>query len=257
MSKVLSPSPLPYDVGRLKELSSDEVKLMPKLTYCGHSCALIESEAGNVIIDPFLTGNPLASHTPEQIPKLSAVLLTHGHADHLGDTIRLAKRDGAPVVATYELAAYCQSKGTEAVTMNIGGSYQADWGRVKLVQAWHSSSYQEGSETIYTGMPTGVIYSVEGKTIYHLGDTGLFSDLELIGKWNGPIDVALIPIGDHFTMGIDEAVEAARLVGAKRVIPIHYNTFPPIECDPEEFKKKVADAGGRVEVMKPGEVVEL
>lgn len=229
---------------------------MPKLTYCGHSCALVESSAGNVVIDPFLTGNPLASHTPEQVPKLDAVLLTHGHADHLGDSVALAKRDGAPVVATYELATYCRTQGTEAVPMNIGGRVELPCGRVKLVQAWHSSSFQEGDDFVYTGMPTGIVYTVEGKTLYHLGDTGLFSDLELIGKWNGPIDVALVPIGDHFTMGIDEAVEASRLVGAKTVVPIHYNTFPPIECDPQEFADKVAKVGGKATVLKPGDSLE-
>jgi L-ascorbate metabolism protein UlaG (beta-lactamase superfamily) len=229
---------------------------MPKLTFCGHSCALVESSACNVIIDPFLTGNPTASHQPEDIPPLAAVLLTHGHGDHVGDGIHLAKRNRATVVATYELATYCESEGCEAISMNVGGAADLSFGRVKLVQAWHSSSFQVGDRFIYMGMPTGILYSVEGKTLYHLGDTGLFSDLELIGKWNGPIDVALIPIGDHYTMGIDEAVEASRLVGAKTVVPIHYNTFPPIECDPTEFADKVAKAGGKAVVLKPGESME-
>jgi len=229
---------------------------MPKFTYCGHSCALVESSAGNVIIDPFLTGNPLASHKPEDIPPLGAVLLTHGHADHLGDAVDLAKKNGAPVVGTYELATYCQTQGTDAVPMNIGGATELACGRIKLVQAWHSSSFQVGNDFIYTGMPTGILHRIEGKTLYHLGDSGLFSDLELIGKWNAPIDVALVPIGDHFTMGIDEAVEASRLVGATTVVPIHYNTFPPIECDPNEFAKKVAKAGGKAVVLKPGESLE-
>jgi L-ascorbate metabolism protein UlaG (beta-lactamase superfamily) len=217
---------------------------------------LLESSAGRVILDPFLTGNPLASHTVDQIPKVTAVLLTHGHGDHLGDAVAIAKRDKAPVVATYELATYCQMQGTEAVPMNTGGNIDLGWGRVKLVQAFHSSSYQTAEGFIYTGMPNGILCTLEGKTVYHLGDTALFSDLELIGKRNGPIEVALVPIGDHFTMGIEDAAEAVHMIRPKIAVPIHYNTFPPIQRNPEEFVKKVADRGGAVKVLNPGESLE-
>ncbi len=226
---------------------------MPTLSYIGHSCCLVESEAGAVIFDPFITGNPLASLKAEDLPELAAIFLTHGHNDHLGDAIDLAKKNDCPVVATYELAAYCQSKGTQAVTMNIGGTYKDEWGQIKLVQAWHSSSYQEESgNVIYTGMPTGILYTIEGKTVYHLGDTGLFSDLGLIGTRNSKIEVALVPIGDHFTMGIDDAVEAVRLISPRLAIPVHYNTFPPIEQDPADFKKKCKAIGSEAKVLDPG-----
>jgi L-ascorbate metabolism protein UlaG (beta-lactamase superfamily) len=227
---------------------------MPKLTP-GHSCASSNRAPATSLSTRFSQAT-LGSDTPDQIPPLAAVLLTHGHGDHLGDGIHLAKRYRATVVATYELATYCESEGATVVSMNVGGAADLPFGRVKLVQAWHSSSFQVGDRFIYTGMPTGVLYTVEGKTLYHLGDTGLFSDLALIGKWNAPIDVALVPIGDHYTMGIDEAVEAARLVGAKTVVPIHYNTYPPIERNPHEFAEKVAKSGGKAVVLNPGESLE-
>jgi len=229
---------------------------MPKLTYCGHSCVLVESSRGNVIIDPFLTGNPKASHKPEDIPELSAVLITHGHADHLGDGVALARRDGAPVVATFELATLCQQQGAEAVPMNIGGVAEFAWGKVRLVQALHSSSVQVGDSFVYAGMPTGMLYTAEGKTLYHLGDTDIFSDMALIGRRNAPIDVALIPIGDHFTAGVVDAVEACKMIQPKVAIPIHFGTFPPIERDPQEFARQVADLGGKAVVLNPGESYE-
>ena len=230
---------------------------MPTLTYIGHSCCLIESEAGSVIFDPFITGNPLASTEVANLPKLSAVFLTHGHNDHLGDAISIARSHDCPVVATYELAVYCQSKGTQAIPMNIGGTYKAEWGEIKLVQAFHSSSYQEESgNVVYTGMPTGMLYTVEGKTVYHLGDTSLFSDLGLIGSRHSRIEVALVPIGDHFTMGIEDAVEAVRLINPRLSVPIHYNTFPPIKQDPGEFKKKCKKIEAEVKVVKPGGAFE-
>ncbi len=230
---------------------------MPKLTFCGHSCVLLESAQGNAIVDPFLTGNPSASHTPSQIPKLSAILLSHGHGDHLGDAVALSRRDQAPVIATHELATYCGTQGAEAVGMNTGGSYDLGWGRIKLVQAFHSSSFQTQGGFIYTGMPNGILLTVEGKTIYHLGDTALFSDLGLIARRNGPIEVAFIPIGDHYTMGIEDAVEAWNLIRPKVAVPVHYNTFPPIRQDPSRFKNRVSELGGTVRILAPGEATEF
>lgn len=226
---------------------------MPKLTYCGHSCVLIESKDGNVIIDPFLTGNPLAARTVEDIPKLSAILLTHGHNDHVGDAVKLSVRDGAPVIATYELAIYCEREGAKIVDMNIGGRAVFDWGEVRLVPAWHSSSFMTESGPIYTGMPTGIITKIEGRTLYHLGDTCLFSDLKMIAERYGPIDVAMIPIGDHYTMGPEDAAEARRLIQPWMAIPIHYNTFPPIKQDPWDFVKLVTEQQGEAKALKPGE----
>jgi L-ascorbate metabolism protein UlaG (beta-lactamase superfamily) len=230
---------------------------MPKLTFCGHACFLVETSSNRVLIDPFLTGNPTASHSVDQMPPVSAIVVSHGHGDHLGDAVEIAKRDGAPVVATYELATLCQQQGAEAVAMNIGGKFDLGWGSVKLVQAWHSSSFQTSEGFVYTGMPTGIILSMEGKTVYHLGDTCLFSDLELISRRNGPIDVALIPIGDHFTMGIEDAVEAVRMIQPGIAVPMHYNTFPPISQDPALFSLGVAEQGGRVVTLQPGGVIEF
>ncbi|MCA9416604.1 MAG: metal-dependent hydrolase [Candidatus Omnitrophica bacterium] len=230
---------------------------MPTLTFIGHSCCLIESEAGTVLFDPFISGNNLASLKVENLPKISAVFLTHGHNDHVGDAIQIAKQHDCPIVATYELASYCQSKGTKSVPMNIGGTYKDEWGQIKLVQAFHSSSYtEENGNVVYTGMPTGMIYTVEGKTVYHLGDTALFSDLGTIGLRHSKIEVALVPIGDHFTMGIEDAVEAVRLIAPRLSVPVHYNTFPPIEQDPSEFKKKCKQIDAEVKVLKPGGTLE-
>jgi L-ascorbate metabolism protein UlaG (beta-lactamase superfamily) len=240
-----------------KELFSKELIPMAKLTWCGHACFLIESDSRAVLIDPFLTGNPLAGLSVDQVPKVAAILLTHGHGDHLGDAIEIAKRDHAPVIATFELATYCESQGTQSVPMNIGGSYDLGWCSVKLVPAWHSSSIQTNDGVLYAGMPTGVLLKIDGKTLYHLGDTGLFGDLELIARVNGPIDVALVPIGDHFTMGISDAVEAWQLIQPRLVIPMHYNTFPPIRQDPTQFAERVCAKGGQVKVLKPGESVDL
>lgn len=228
---------------------------MPKLTFCGHSCFLVEMGSHRALIDPFLTGNPAASHTVAQIPKVSAIFISHGHGDHFGDAVEIARRDNALIVATFELAALCQQKGAQAVGMNIGGCFDLGWGTVKLVPAWHSSSYETGEGFIYTGMPTGIILSGEEKRLYHLGDTALFSDLEMISRRNGPIDVALIPIGGHFTMGIEDAVEACRLIRPTVAVPMHYNTFPPITQDPSGFAEGVSDQGGKVVILKPGDVM--
>ncbi len=230
---------------------------MPKLTFCGHACFLLETGQHRAMIDPFLTGNPVASHTVDQIPRISAILVSHGHGDHLGDAVTIARRDNAPVVATYELATLCQQQGAEAVAMNIGGRFDLGWGAVKLVQAWHSSSFQDKESFVYTGMPTGILLTLEGKTVYHLGDTCLFSDLELISRRNGPIDVALVPIGDHFTMGIDDAIEACRLIHPRVVIPMHFNTFPPITQDPAVFAKGAMEQGVKPVILKPGESMEF
>lgn len=226
---------------------------MPTLTYCGHSCCLIESGGHVAIIDPFISGNPCASLTLDQVPTLSMIFLTHGHGDHLGDAVVLSKRDQAPIIATYELAGYCQMQGAETNGMNIGGRFDFGWGSVKLLPAWHSSSVQTQDGFSYTGMPTGVLLETEGKKLYHLGDTALFSDLGLAGRLYGPIDVALIPIGDHYTMGIEDAIEAWRLIQPMKAVPIHYNTFPPINQDPSQFTGKIKESGGEAYILNPGE----
>ena len=218
------------------------------LRFLGHSAFSLTDGDTTVVIDPFLTGNPKAAVSADDV-SATTVLLTHGHADHIGDTVAIAKRTGAPVVAIVELAGEIGEDGVEVHDPNLGGTVTFDWGWVKLVPAWHTSTTPKG--TVNT--PAGMLINFKDTIVYHLGDTSLFSDLQLVGKRN-PIDVALMCIGGHYTMDRVDAVEAASLVGAKTVIPCHYNTFPPIETDVQAFKSDVESAtGSSVVVLEPGE----
>jgi L-ascorbate metabolism protein UlaG (beta-lactamase superfamily) len=224
------------------------------ITYYGHSVVLIEAGGKKVIIDPFITGNGLCPIKQEDL-QVDVILLTHGHNDHVGDTVELAKRCNALVVAPFELATYLSWKGVETHPMHIGGAYTFDFGTVKLTQAFHGSSYEEeGEKIVYTGMPAGILFTYEGKTIYHAGDTALFSDMKLIGELNA-IDMAFLPIGDNFTMGLEDAALAAKWLQAKTIVPIHFNTFPVINQDPEKFLSLLEDKNGLV--MQPGESITI
>jgi L-ascorbate metabolism protein UlaG (beta-lactamase superfamily) len=218
------------------------------LRFLGHACFSLSDGDTTVLIDPFLTGNPKGAIAAEDV-QATTILLTHGHSDHIGDTVSIAKRTGAPVMAIVELAGEIGEEGIDVVDPNLGGTARFDWGWAKLVPAWHTSTTPNG--TVNT--PAGLLINFEDTIIYHLGDTCLFSDLQLVGKRN-PIDVALMCIGGHYTMDRTDAVDAASLVGAKTVIPCHYNTFPPIETDAQAFKSDVESAvGSNVVVLEPGE----
>lgn len=225
-----------------------------KISYHGHSVVKILTGGKTILIDPFINGNSLTDlKVAEEKPDV--ILLTHAHNDHVGDTVELAQGSGAKVVAPVELANYLGTFGLDAVGMNLGGAKEFDFGTVKYTKAFHSSSYTtEEGNVIYGGMPAGILFKAEGKTIYHAGDTDLFGDMELIGNRHG-IDVAFLPIGDFFTMGPEDAAYAAELLKAKSVVPIHYNTFPPIKQDPQEFKKLVK--ASEVRIMKAGDSFEL
>lgn len=227
---------------------------MLTLRYHGHSCWEIEDGKHRLLVDPFLEGNPLADVTPDAFTKLDALLVSHGHGDHIGDGVAIAKRTGALVISNYEIVNYFTSKGCNGHPLHIGGGRTFPFGHVKLTIAHHGSTGPNGEAL---GNPAGLVITIGGKKLYHSGDTGLFLDMKLIGEMNGPLDVALLPIGDNFTMGIDDAVKATEFLGAKVSIPMHYDTFDFIKADPGEFVKKVQAAGRRAVHVKPGASFEV
>lgn len=226
-----------------------------KLSFHGQSTIYFEANGKKVIVDPFITGNGQSDLDASTL-KVDYIILTHGHGDHFGDTIELANRNHATVIGSAELGDYLTTyHNVENVRpMNIGGKAEFDFGNVKFVQAFHSSSLtDENGVPVYLGMPMGLILEIEGKTIYHTGDTGLFSDMKLIADRH-PVDVCFIPIGDNFTMGIDDASYAINsFIKPKISVPIHYDTFELIEQDPNKFKEAVSV--GEVQILKPGEDV--
>ena len=218
------------------------------IRFLGHAAFALEHDGKTVLIDPFLTGNPKAAASADEVAA-DAILLTHGHGDHYGDTVAIAKRTGATVVAITEIAGEIGEEGVEAIDTNLGGTAEFDWGTVRLTPAWHTSTTPKG--TVST--PAGLVIEFGDKRIYHLGDTALFSDLAL-PKRRGHLDVALMCIGGHYTMDRFDAVAACELVGADQVIPCHYDTFPLVETDVQAFKSDVQNAGyAEVVVLQPGE----
>jgi L-ascorbate metabolism protein UlaG (beta-lactamase superfamily) len=220
------------------------------IRFLGHACFEITEGDARVLIDPFLTGNPKAAVEASEVDP-THILLTHGHPDHFGDTVDIAKRTGAEVVAIVEIANELTGDGVENVSdPNIGGTVKFDWGWVKLVPAWHTSTTPKGTANV----PAGLLIGIGGKVVYHLGDTGLFSDMKLVAHRGNPIDVALMCIGGHYTMDRLDAVVAAEFVEAGTVIPCHYDTFPPIETDAEAFKSEVeSQTSSKVEILQPGD----
>jgi L-ascorbate metabolism protein UlaG (beta-lactamase superfamily) len=224
-----------------------------KLRYFSHSAFQLTTKSGyKILIDPFLSGNP-TSPVKAQDVEADFIILTHAHGDHIGDSFEIAKRCKSTFICVNELANYCSSKGFKAHNMHIGGSHNFEFGRVKFTIAHHGSMTPDNN---YGGEPAGVIISADGKIVYHTGDTGLFYDMKLIGEMNS-IDCMLLPIGDNFTMGINDAVKAVEFVSPKLAIPIHYNTFSVIAADPNEFKKLVDAKGYKARVLNFGEEIEL
>jgi L-ascorbate metabolism protein UlaG (beta-lactamase superfamily) len=218
------------------------------IRFLGHAAFALEHDGKTVLVDPFLTGNPKAAASADEVAA-DAILLTHGHGDHYGDTVAIAKRTGATVVAITEIAGEIGEEGVDVIDTNLGGTAEFDWASVRLTPAWHTSTTPKG--TVST--PAGLVIEFGDRRIYHLGDTALFSDLAL-PKRRGHLDVALMCIGGHYTMDRFDAVAAAELVGADQVIPCHYDTFPPIETDAQAFKSDVQNAGfAEVIVLAPGE----
>ena len=229
---------------------------MARLTFHGHACFNIEAGDGTKIWnDPFLSGNPLADIGPDAVERADYILFTHGHGDHIGDGFEIAQRTGAMVISTFEIVSFAQEvKGIQnAHPLHIGGGHDFPFGRVKMTAALHGGAVEGDESGCYTTLPGGFLITVEGKTVYHAGDTALLFDMQLL---KGQVDVACLPIGDNFTMGPDDAARAVEFIEPRTVIPMHYNTFGLIEQDPEVFKSAV---GGRAEVLilKPGESHEM
>ncbi len=232
-----------------------------EIKFHGHSCfELIEGET-TVLVDPFLKpNNPSAVATADEVEP-TQVVISHGHVDHMADAVGVATRTGAECVAIVEIANWLEEQGVENVyDPNLGGTVEFDWGWVKLVPAWHTSTIAGSGEAPFsptpgtvTGTPAGLLINIGGRTVYHAGDTCLFSDMKLIAERN-PVDIALLPIGGHYTMDRHDAVVAVEFVGAGTVIPMHYDTFPPIATDSDAFKSEVeSKTSSRVILLKPGE----
>jgi len=227
-----------------------------EIVYHGHSCVQLIADGKSLLIDPFLRGNPLAKMKPEDIAT-DCILLTHAHTDHILDAEPIARANDIPIVAIFELASYMSWKQLKTIGINMGGTVDLGFATAKMIQAFHSSSIMlEEGKIIYGGMPGGFLIRMGGFTVLHAGDTALFSDMKLIGERHA-IDAAFIPIGDHFTMGPDDALQAAAWYGAKLVIPVHYNSFPAIRQDAEAFVRRLEAQGQRGQAMAPGDRIRL
>ena len=224
-----------------------------KISWLSHACFLIEADQTKILIDPFVTDNPLAPVKADDVDA-DFILVSHGHGDHIGDTISIAKRTGATVVSNYEIQNWVVNQGIEnAHPLHIGGGFDFDWGRVKLTIAHHGSALPDGS---YGGNPCGFLLTIQDKNIYHACDTGLFYDMKLIGEEG--VDLAILPIGDNFTMGPDDALRAVKLIEPKQVVPIHYDTFDVIKQDPQAWAIRVQqETSAKATVMKPGDTLEI
>lgn len=223
-----------------------------ELQFLGHSAFYIKTSNGSFVIDPFMSGNPSCDTDIEKI-NVDDVLLTHGHGDHIGDAIEIAKKNNATITAIFEIANYCSKQGVETTGLNFGSKVPYKWGTAALVPATHSSSLPDGS---YAGCPGGYVMDIDGKTLYHTGDTGLTYEFKMIKEYYKP-EIAMLPIGGFYTMGIDEAIVAAEWLGVKEVIPMHYNTFPPIKTDVNKFADLLAKKSIKCHILSPGESLKI
>ena len=223
-----------------------------KVTWLGHAALALDVNGTHVVVDPFLTGNPAAKADPNTLGA-DYILVSHGHGDHVGDTAAIAKRTGATIIANNEIAVWFGNQGLKSHGQHIGGGFHYPFGYVKLTQALHGSALPDGSNG---GNPAGFLITADGKKLYLACDTGLFGDMSLIGDEG--LDLALIPIGDNYTMGPDDALRAAKLLRAKNIIPIHYNTWDLIKQDAHAWAKRVeAETSSKVHVLEPGQSFEL
>lgn len=226
-----------------------------RLSWYGHSCFLLETGTHRLLFDPYLNESPSAPVRADQV-SCDFILCTHAHQDHIGDAVEIARRNRAPIVAPYELANYLAAQGASTVDLMQGGAANLPFGRVKLTPAVHSSALElPGGKNLPLGAPGGYVVSVMGKNLYHAGDTALFSDMRLIGRMH--LQVAMLPIGDWYTMGVDDAVDALDLLTPEVALPMHYNTEEKIRVDPHVFQKKAATRGHCVKVLAPGEFIDL
>lgn len=226
-----------------------------KLTYFGHSTFLLETGTHRLLFDPYFTDNPAATARAEDIT-CDFILLSHGHEDHTADALPIAQRTGATIVANYEIAEYFGAKGAKTHGMNPGGAFRFPFGRVKLTLAHHTSSVNAGLNPIYLGVPCGLLVeTTQGPKVYHAGDTALFLDMQLIGR--AGLDLALLPIGDNFTMGPEDALDALDFLKPRQAVPMHYNTWPPIAQDAEAFVRAAAGRGHTVRALRPGQSLAL
>ena len=219
-----------------------------KVTWYGHAALGLETDGFHILVDPCLSDNPVASCTPEQVTA-DFILLSHGHDDHVGDTLAIARRTGATVISNAEISGWLKKQGLKTHAQHLGGGYRYPFGYLKLTLAIHGSGLPDGS---YGGNPAGfLLTTLDAKMIYMACDTGLFGDMRLIGEEG--IDLAVLPIGDNYTMGPDDALRAVKLLQPRHVIPTHYNTWDLIRQDPEAWSKRVqAETGAQVHVLKPG-----